>query len=88
MVGSMYDYTFFNGQVVTIPLADPSNSANVNSTPSKSNPSGSGSGDVLSLKTILDIVRSIDGWLSLSDRHVAYIHCSNGISRTGKFPFI
>jgi protein tyrosine phosphatase len=83
----MYDYTFFNGQVVTIPPADIH--------PSSGSPSSSSqhlrqqsqqfqnSSDFMGLKTILDIVRSIDGWLSLSDRHVAYIHCTNGIVRTG-----
>ncbi|KAJ3414886.1 hypothetical protein HDV05_005950 [Chytridiales sp. JEL 0842] len=37
----------------------------------------------MSLRTLFDICRSLHSWLSLSDSHVAVLHCTNGVGRTG-----
>ena len=87
--GVDYDSTLFRGQVVSIPQCyslpiTGSSSAHLNNNSSSkrlSNPSTHK--EHLSLKALIDIVRSIDAWLSLSEEHVAYVHCWNGFSRTG-----
>ncbi|ORY46833.1 actin-binding FH2 [Rhizoclosmatium globosum] len=37
----------------------------------------------LSLKTLLDVARSIHAWLKLDHENVAIVHCANGVGRTG-----
>jgi hypothetical protein len=37
----------------------------------------------MSIKTLFEISRSMHAWLSLDDSHVAIVHCSNGVGRTG-----
>ena len=37
----------------------------------------------MSLKTLLDICRSMHAWLSLDPGNVAVVHCTNGVGKTG-----
>nr|KAJ3413846.1 hypothetical protein HK105_001955 [Polyrhizophydium stewartii] len=37
----------------------------------------------LSIRTLLDVCRSMHAWLSLHPANVAVVHCTNGVGRTG-----